>query len=373
MFRPSLRSDCALISLLVLSVILFVIAQSSYKYIRANYYEEKVQAANLMNDYLEIIRAELTARDFVFDPIDDHYKTGLIGNKLSSITTSRGVLSEKQTALNPNLAAAFIQMLKDAKVKSGDYVAVGITGSNPGTNLALYAAMNVLELKPVIITAVSSAMYGANREDLTWLDIESILKRSGRIEFGSAYASFGGRDDLGIGLSDSGIEAMRNAMRRNNVPLLSGNGLSDNIDLRMKAYQEMLPQGERYRLFINIGGGLANVGSNVNARLIPEGINRKLAEKPFDQEGVAMLFAKKNIPVLHVLRILRVARDHGLPIAPDNLPKPGEGRIFSSRIHNLWVTGICLFVLVAAIIAVVLFDRKDRHFMANLVDPDEEL
>ncbi|MFO7659811.1 MAG: poly-gamma-glutamate system protein [Candidatus Cloacimonadaceae bacterium] len=373
MFRPSLRSDRALIALLVLSIILFVIAQISYKYIRANFYDEKVQAANLMNEYLETIRTELNSRDFVFDPIDDHFNTGLIGNKLSSITTSRGALSEKQTALNPNLAAAFIQLLKNAKVKPGDYVAVGLTGSNPGTNLALYAAMSVLELKPVIVTAVSSAMYGANREDLTWLDIETILKKAGKIDFSSTYASFGGRDDLGIGLSDSGIEAMRDAMRRNNVPLLSGNSLNDNIDLRMKAYQEVLPQGTRYRLFINIGGGLANIGSNVNARLIPEGINRKLAEKPFDQEGAAMLFAKKNVPVLHIVRILRLARDYDLPIAPDSQPKPGDGNIFSSRIHNTLVTSICLFVLVAAIIAVVLFDRKDRHFMANLVDPDEEL
>lgn len=373
MYRPSLRSGRSLLALFVLSIVLFVIAQSSYKYIRSNYYEEKVQAAQLMNQYLETVREELKGQGFVFDPIDDHFNTGLIGNKLSSITTSRGVLSEKQTALNPNLAAVFIQQLKEARVRPGDYIAVGVTGSNPGSNLALYAAMSVLELKPVIITAISSAMYGANREDLTWLDIESILKREGLIDFGSAYASFGGRDDLGIGLSDSGIEAMRDAMRRNNIPLLSGNSLTDNIDLRMRAYQEVLPEGARYRLFINIGGGLANVGTNVNARLIPEGINRKLAEKPFEQEGVAMLFAKKNVPVLHILRILRLARDFDLPIAPDNMPKPGEGKIFSSRIHNTLVTVICLIVLLAAIIVVILFDRQDRHFMANLVDPDEEL
>lgn len=373
MYRPNLKSGRSLVSLFALSIILFMIAQYSYRNLRAEHYEEKVQAARLMDEYLETIRADLKAQGYQFDPIDDPFATGLIGTKLSPITTSRGILSEKQTALNPNTAAAFVELLMNSRVKEGDYVAVGITGSNPGANLALYAAMSVLKVKPVIITALSSSMYGANRDNLTWLDIENILQKHNKQAYVSSYASFGGRDDLGIGLSDSGIQYMKDAMRRNNVPLLSGNSLSDNIDLRMKAYQEMLPQGIRYKLFINLGGALANVGSNVNARLIPEGLNRKLAEKQFEQQGVMMLFARKNVPVLHVLRILKLAKDFDLPIAPDTVQKPGEGKIFSSKIHNVWVAGICLAVLLAAIIIVIIFDRHDRHFMANLVDPDEEL
>lgn len=373
MYRPSLKSGRSLTILFILSIILFVIADRSYKSIRSDYYEEKLQAAQTMQKYLDTIQSDLKKNGFAFDPIDDPLTTGLVGLKLSSVTTSRGLLSEKQTALNPNMAAAFVQDLSKAGLKPGDYVAVGLTGSNPGANLALYAAMSVMKLKPVIITALSSSTYGANRENLTWLDYEAILKKYNLIDFGTAYTSFGGRDDLGIGLSDSGIQYLRDAMIRNKVPLLSGNSLPDNIDLRMKAYQEMLPQATRYKLFINLGGALANVGSNVNARLIREGINRRLAEKDFDQPGVMMLFAKKNVPVLHVLRFLGFAKEHDLPIAPDNMPKPGDGKIFSSRIHNLLITSICLFLLLAAIVAVIILDRYDRHFMANLVDPDDEL
>jgi poly-gamma-glutamate system protein len=373
MYRPSLKSGRSLILLLVLSIVLFVIADRSYKSIRADYYEEKLQASMLMERYLETISTELKNSGFKFDPIDDPLMTGVIGIKLSPITTSKGILSEKQTTLNPNLAAAFVQDLKKTGLKPGDYVAVGITGSNPGANLALYAAMSVMKLKPVIITALSSSTYGANRENLTWLDYESILKKHNLIDFTTAYTSYGGRDDLGIGLSDSGIQYLRDAMVRNKVPLLSGNSLQENIELRMKAYQEMLPSEKHYKLFINTGGALANVGRNINARLVPEGINRKLAEKDFEQPGVMMLFAKKNVPVLHVLRFLDFAKKFNLPIAPDTMPKPGEGKVFSSRIHNILITSICLFLLLAAIMAVIVFDRHDRHFMANLVDPDEEL
>jgi poly-gamma-glutamate system protein len=373
MYRPSLKSNRSLIALMVLSIILFIIAQNSYRTIRAGNYDAKLAAAKQMNTFITAIRDDLNRQKFAFDPIDDPFHTGLIGIKLSSITNSRGVLSEKQTAVNSNLAAVFVDQLKKAKVKPGDYVAVGLTGSNPGANLALYSAMSVLKVKPVIITSVSSSMYGANRENLTWLDFEAILKQAGMIDFSTSYASFGGRDDLGVGLSDSGMQAMLEAMKRNNVPLLSGNSLEDNINLRMKAYQEMLPQGSRYHLFVNIGGGLANVGSNVNARLIPEGINRNLAEREFEQQGAIMLFAKKNIPVLHALRILNWAKDNYLPLAPDAMPEPGIGKLFSSRVHNELVNVICLLVLLGAIVTVIVFDRYDRRFMANLVDPDEEL
>lgn len=373
MYRPSLKSGRSLIALFVLSVILFVVAQSSYKQIKADYYDEKLQAAKLMNTGIEAIRQELTATGYKFDTLDDPFSTGMIGLKLSSVTTSPGLLSEKQTALNPNLAAAFIQELKEAKVKPGDYIAVGITGSNPGANLALYSAMQVLQLKPIIITALSSSMYGANREDFTWLDMEAILKKKNVIPYATTYASFGGKDDLATGISDNGILLLREAMTRTKTPLLSGSSLQENIDLRMKAYQEMLPQGKKYKLFVNIGAALANAGSNVNAGLVSEGLNRKLAEKDFDQPGVMMYFAKKNVPVLHIRRILRLADDYNLPVTPETMPLPGEGKVFSSRIHNIWITVACLILLLAAIIAVIIFDRYDRHFMANLVDPDEEL
>jgi len=373
MYRPSLKSGVSLLILFLLSIILFIIAQSSHKMIMADYYDEKVEAAKLMSDYLQTIRTELAKQNFTFDPIDDPLKTGLIGIKLSSITTSKGFLSEKQTALNPNLAAVFVQMLHNAKVKPGDYVAVGLTGSNPGTNLALYAALSVMKVKPVIITALSSSSYGANREILTWLDIEHILMNNQLLTFSSSYASLGGKDDMAIGVSDTGIQAMREAMSRNKVPLLLGNSLQENIELRMKAYQEMLPTGKRYRLFVNIGGGLANAGSERNANLIPEGVTRKLAEMEFEQPGVVMLFARKNVPILHIMKTLRLAKRNDLPIAPDKLPKPGTGTVFSSRIHNVVIASICLFLLLAAIITVIIFDRHDRHFMQNLVDIDEEL
>jgi poly-gamma-glutamate system protein len=373
MFKPSLKSNRSLVLLAILSIFVFYIAQTSYKQTQADYYVEKLQAAQKMNDYMQVLKEAYQTAGNNFDLLDDPMQTGLIGPKISTITSSKALLSEKQTALDPNLAAIFVQLLKDAHVKEGNYVAVGVTGSNPGMNLALYAAMSVLKVKPVIMTSLSSSMYGANHPNFTWLDMEKTLKDKGMIDFVSSYASLGGKDDLAIGLSETGIADLSKAIERNQVKLIKGTDLEDNIQLHMKGYKELLPQGKRYHLFVNVGAGLVNIGSGVNAKLVKEGINKKLAEKNFAVSGVMMLFAKKNIPVLHELRILRLAQTYGLQISPEKMPKVGEGKIFGSKVHNSMVSLICLLVLMAAIITVIMFDRADRHFMSNIVDPDEEL
>lgn len=373
MYRPSLKSTWSLVALFALSVVLFIIAQNSYVHIEADFHDEKVEAAQLMNSFIDSLRAEQNMLGMPIDPIDDPFQTGLIGSRLSSITTDRGLLSEKQAAINPNIAAIFIEEFSQQKLKEGDYIAVGISGSNPAVNLALYAALKVMKLNPRIIVALSSASYGANREDFTWLDMEKVLKDKGMIDFGVSYASLGGKDDLAIGLSDNGIAALRYAMQRNSVPLLIGSNLEENVELRDKAYQELIPENERYKLFVNIGGGLANVGSEPNARLIPEGINNRLAEKQFEKEGVMMVMARKNVPILHVRRILRWAKRYDIDAGKETMPVPGVGAAFSKEKHNVTIAAICLLVLLAALIAVILLDRHDRRFMANIVDPDEEI
>jgi len=373
MYRPSLKSGRSLIVLFAISIVLFYIAQSSFVHVKTDNYDLKVAAAQLMKSAMDSLKTEMENRQIEIDPIDDPLQSGLIGTRLSAITTDRGLLSEKRAAVNPNLAAVFVEELGKLGINPGDVVAVGISGSNPGVNLALYAAMKVMDLDPKIIVALSSASYGANRPELTWLDIENILAQKNLINFRSSYASIGGKEDLGIGLSDNGITILRDAMSRNGVPLLIGSTLQDNVDIRMAAYDQLLPEGKRYHLFINIGAGLANVGSEPNANLIPEGVNRKLAEREYEKEGVMMKMAKKNVTIFHFRRILRWAKRYDLPTMIETMPKVGEGKMFSSLIHNQTINIICLAFLLIAIIVVIVFDRHDRRFMANIVDPDEEL
>jgi hypothetical protein len=86
-----------------------------------------------------------------------------------------------------------------------------------------------------------------------------------------------------------------------------------------------------------------------------------------------MRFAKRNVPIIHVFRPRDLAERYGLEIEPVPLPEIGTGKVFITVKNNLTVAIICLSVLVLAIIAVIVFDRHDRHFTTNIVDPEQEL
>ena len=64
MYRPSLKSGFSLIILFLLSVILYIVAQSSYVEIQTDHYQEKVRAANIMNNYLKAIHTALAENIF---------------------------------------------------------------------------------------------------------------------------------------------------------------------------------------------------------------------------------------------------------------------------------------------------------------------
>jgi poly-gamma-glutamate system protein len=373
MYRPSLKSIWSLAALAILSIVLYYIAQNSYSFIEAEGYDQKIEAAEHMKRSMEVLRKEFDRRGLEIDETNDPNLTGLIGVNGSIITTSRGILSDKLSALNPNFAAVYVDMLLSARVRPGDYVAVGTTGANPGMNIALYSAIHTLELKPVIISSVGSAMFGANQEEFTWLDMENTLRDEGLINFTSVAASIGGGSDIGRGLPLEGRSFIEDNIEEHGIILINRGSLEENIEERMEIYDDHLPERTRYRLFVNVGGGLANVGSSVNASLIRDGMYRQLAERTFAREGVLMLFSRRNIPVIHAFRPRLLAERYGLVAEPFPLPEIGTGTVFITQVNNVTVAWITLIILLVALIIVIVFDRYDRHFTTNIIDPDQEM
>ncbi len=373
MYKPSLKNNWSLIGLCILSLVLFYIVQISKKEVQQDFYNEKVNASQAADTAMKVLKDHMISLGYTIDKMNDPNETGLIGTSVSTITTSRGTLSERLVTLNPNFAAVMIDLLKRSELKEGDYVAVGITGANPGANLALYMAMETLKLKPIIITSAGSSTYGANRELFTWLDMESVLYENQLISFKSKYATLGGTNDIGRGLPPEGRDNLTRAIMRNQVQVISGENMKKNIELRYESYLKEIPENAQYKAFINLGAGVGNVGSLVNAKIIPTGISHNLGEKTFKEPGVMMLFAKKNMPVIHVYNVMKLVKEHKLEKNPIPLPKPGIGAIFSKQILNVTIAVICWIILVGAIISVIIFDRYDRHFMSNIVDPDEDI
>jgi len=57
MYRPSLKSNRSLIILLLLAIVLFYIAQTSYVNVKTDNYEIKIAAAQLMKSAIDSLSA----------------------------------------------------------------------------------------------------------------------------------------------------------------------------------------------------------------------------------------------------------------------------------------------------------------------------
>ena len=327
---------------------------------KARYYSDKVSASELTRRAQEVVKEGRLERGLPIDPVNDPNNTGLIGSQYTLITTDRAALRMKLTSTNPNLAAVVVHLVKSARARKGDVVGVAFTGASPGTNIAVLAAIETLDLRPIIITSVGASSWGATDPAYTWLDMETELHRKRIFEHTSVAASLGGGADLGNGLSPRGRRLIREAVARNGQRLIEGSSLEDNIVQRMAIY-DSLRADRRMIVFINVGGGLASLGSSQNARLIPPGLTKRLGMRSFPQKGVTILMAERGVPIIHLLEIDRLADRFDLPVEPIPLPEIGEGKIFSESVYSIPLA-ISFFILYSIIMfCSIRFDMK--HYL----------
>ena len=282
--RPRLKnpSNRLLIFLALFSILVFYLAEGTRVHKQAPFWDLKIRASDRDQQAQEAIKRKITEMGIPIDYENDPNGTGLIGEQYTLITTDRGELRSKLLSTNPNFAAVIVAMFKECRLKRGDLIAVGLTGSFPAVNVAMYAACEEMGITPVVITSVGASNWGANHPDFTWLDMESTLFKDGIISTRSVAASLGGGTDNGRGLSVQGRELLLDAVKRNHVELIfSGNlenilessgSLRSNIERRMEIYDKY-SKGRKYEAYVNIGGGLASLGSSQNGRLIPSGGN----------------------------------------------------------------------------------------------------
>ena len=193
------------------------------------------QLAGQCREHLHTARWERGLRvNTLFDPS----RSGLLGPAMTTITSKPANLEAKQVSIHPQFPAAVVQMLTEAGVQRGDTVAVGWTGSFPGLNIAVAAAIESLELKPIAVASVMASQYGANEPEFTWLDMESSLYRAELIHFRSQLATVGGPADTGAGVGKDTIECVRAAADRNDVRLFRPKRLRTSIKQRMRLLDE---------------------------------------------------------------------------------------------------------------------------------------
>jgi len=361
-WRSGKASKVTLIALALFSVLMFVLAELTATPQKQRSFEKKLQAANLAQLAQQAIKNYSESIGLKTDPENDPYLTGLIGQERTAITTDRGVVTSKILAANPNFAAAFVDLLIDARVKPHDTVAVGMTGSLPGWNIAFLAACKVLNLKPIIITSTGSSDWGANVPGLTWLDMERVLRERGLWDFKSFAASIGGSSDNGRGLSPEGRDLIKEAIARNGVTLIEEDNLEAGINRRMDLY-EQARAGMPIACYINIGGGAASLGGKQNAKLIPPGLTKHLAVRNFPIRGVINRMAENGLPVIHLLNVAKLADRYGLPTTlADKPPELGQGKLYFREKYSVTSTAVLTLILGAVLFVFIRVDVKHYVF-----------
>ncbi len=358
-------SNTTLLGLAVFAIIIFILAEKTAEPERQPYYEKKLEAAKISVQAAQAIKDYAQSIGIKIDVQNDPHRSGLIGQERTPITSDRGMVNAKILATNPNYAAAFVEMLVKAKLKRHATIAVGMTGSLPGWNISFLAACSALELTPIILTSVGASDWGANIPDLTWLDMERVLRERGILPFSSIAASIGGPSDNGRGLSPEGRDLIKAAIERNNVMLIDEPTLQQSIAKRMDIYQQAA-KDRPIACYVNIGGGSASLGGSQNSRLIPPGLTQHLAFANYPVRGVINLMAEKGLPVINLQEVEKIAARYNLPTeVTDDPPQLGEGQLFfkdrysvSSTIILTTILGVVVFVFIRIEIKHYLFKRR---------------
>ncbi|MDC0631046.1 poly-gamma-glutamate system protein [Candidatus Marinimicrobia bacterium] len=361
-FIPAIQRTSTLVSLSLLSILCFLIAIKNKTIDVSPSYDSKVKAATLMKTAMDELKNHRMEQSVFIDIENDPNETGLVGGPYSLITTDEGDLDAKLTTLDPNFAAVVIDLMYQLGLKKNDTVAVLMTGSMPGANIAVLTACKALGLNPVTISSIGASQWGANQIDFTWLDMERILFEKELILSTSIAASIGGRNDMGRLLSVKGRNIILDNIKKHNIPLIKKDRLSDNIEERMN-YLNKYSSIDSYDAIINVGGGVASLGTSFNLKLLSPGVVSRADMNTIGTEGgiegVFSKFINLNVLGLHILNIRPLIEQYNMKFAPIPLPEIGVGSLYAIERYNLLVALIC-FLIVSGSVFLVGFQSKQK-------------
>ena len=142
-FIPAIQKTSTLVMLSALALLGFLISINSTKIEVSKSYTIKVKAANYMKQSMELLKSTRMVSGIFVDDENDPNETGLVGSPFSLITTDEGDLDAKLTTLDPNFAAGMVELMDQLGLQKNDTVAVLVTGSMPGANMAVLSALKL--------------------------------------------------------------------------------------------------------------------------------------------------------------------------------------------------------------------------------------
>ena len=311
MFRPSIQKVRFLFLIALISILLFYIIEKTVFFQKHDDYLLKVEAATKMEEALEILKDTL-GRDYEWfdrDPFD----TRLVFYGYSPLLTDIGKYQAKATVLKPNFAALVIDEFTKAGLEQGDSIAISMTGSMPGANIAVLMACEAMKLNYVSISSLGASEWGALDLNASWPKMEKILYENGLISSVSKKFTYGGGGDYlkqgSDSRSDYGGLSKRNTIDSVMMDIYPEKSLSDlflvqNLSSSNEAFASDINNPldinrEYYALSVNISRRLDTYdkGNNsvFNKQLFSEIINDYIY---IDENGDSVIYLD-NITIIN--------------------------------------------------------------------------
>ena len=385
MFRPYIKRTYILVLVAMINLLLVYLSYQSFSFTKSQDYELKIRAATIMNNALDLTKGLDNPK------VIDRFKSGLVGvdSTDSQMTTKKGFLESKVATTNPNFAAVFIDWFSTIGISSGisnipDTIAVSMTGSFPGANIAFLSACKASNVYPVIISSIGSSSWGANQIDKTWIEIENTLIDANFFNYKSKAFSLGGDNDQLDELPDDIKQILENKIIKNNYDIISGDQMQDAVNKRIKKYKE---QSSNYKAYVNIGGSSASLGDSTTSKMYLPGLifgkDQAIAdalddeyydEYEYQQEVIPVVeyfLSEQKIPVINVRNINNLCEWYGLPYSNlsfnDDNVEVGAGELFGiktkHRFSVVWLSTLASLALIAwlAISSIIQVNNKMKE------------
>ncbi|MDT8410368.1 MAG: poly-gamma-glutamate system protein [Wenzhouxiangellaceae bacterium] len=350
-WRPSRIPGRVMLLLSVAAVAALFVVETFTRQETSGSYDQMLSASRLMQESIEVLRP-IRGRIEPIDPSVDPLRSGLIGIASSSITSNSGDLDSKQATINPNWAAVVVRLLADADVEPGDRLAVAVSGSFPALNLAVYSALEVLDVEPIIIVSGSASQWGANVPEFGWMDMARELREAKMLGIRADAATLGGIEDRGIGLNQAGLNAIRRSAERAGIELMVPDNYEEAVAERIRVYREAAG-GESIAALINVGGGTATTGPNAIDHYFGSGLIRSAPSRAFRVPSVMGYFLRQEIPVINFSGIRSLTTRYDLPYPPREQPSVGAGGIYNAEAYRQWLA-ILMIVLLLGLTGLIM-------------------
>ena len=364
MFRPSIQKTRVLVILALINILIYYFVSTSVVTFKSVDYQLKIDSANKMENALTVLKKYGRKYPFLSrDPFDT--RLVFLNTETSPLLTDIGKYEAKSTVLKPNFSALIIDHFSRAGLSKGDTVAISMTGSMPGANIAVLMACEAMELEYVSISSLGASSWGATDMNLSWPKMEKILfdnqiigKVSDKFTYGGGadYLKKGTRyrkiyggdfkririDSLMVSLypdkSMDDLFILHGLSKDKVLNDSTGMILKTSINQRISFYEKSCSDGTLscFDAYVNVGGGVASFGYKGKNKL-KDNYGYVQVKDVLDalpsftkRNSVMVKFAESNIPLINITEIEKLIKGSDIgyfnSFVIDELDQVGNGK-----------------------------------------------